>query len=161
MDSLVEERARTLIKRSTERGMKITTAESCTGGLIAAALTDIPGASATFTHGFVTYSNQAKQDMLDVSTDDLERYGAVSAEVAIAMVNGACRKAEADLALAVTGIAGPGGGTAEKPVGLVYIAAATQTSSRVYRHLYPQGSRSFIRLLTVRSALTHLLHEMA
>ena len=106
------------------RGLTLTTAESCTGGLLADRVTDVSGASEVFHEGFVTYSNKAKSELLGVSAELIERHGAVSAEVARAMAEGAKNRAQADFALALTGIAGPGGGSAEKPVGLVHIALA-------------------------------------
>ncbi len=116
---LIEEAGR-LIAMMRSRTLKLATAESCTGGLIAAVLTEVPGASDVLDRGFVTYSNAAKVGMLGVDFDLIMRYGAVSAEVARAMAEGALRCSAADVAVAVTGIAGPGGGTAEKPVGLVH-----------------------------------------
>ncbi len=156
-DKIVSQLAAQLIKDATAKGLTVATAESCTGGLIAAALTDVPGASAVFTHGFVTYANEAKRDLIGVPQAMLDAHGAVSAPVAQTMAEGALRTSGADLAVSVTGIAGPGGGTPEKPVGLVYIATATKGSvPTVHRHLFPKGSRAFIRLLTVRAALRHL-----
>lgn len=154
--------AAAIVERATARGLSVTTAESCTGGLIAASLTDIPGASAVFAEGFVTYADAAKAVALGVPEAVLRRHGAVSAAVARAMAHGALRRAGADVSVAVTGIAGPGGGTAEKPVGLVYIATAATAAAvggtRVDRHLFPQtGSRTFIRTLAVRAALRQVL----
>lgn len=117
-------RAITLIVKAKERGFRVATAESCTGGLVSAALTDIPGASDVFDRGFVTYSNAAKIDMLGVSEAILSAHGAVSAETAQAMARGALEHSLADVAVAITGVAGPGGGTPEKPVGLVHFACA-------------------------------------
>ena len=118
---------------SRARGLKIATAESCTGGLVAAALTDIAGSSDVVDRGFVTYSNEAKQAMLGVPAATLKRHGAVSAETAAAMAAGALKNSQADLAVAITGIAGPGGGSKEKPVGLVYFAAASRGGRRLAR----------------------------
>jgi nicotinamide-nucleotide amidase len=112
-----------VIECCRERGLTVATAESCTGGLVAAWLTDIPGSSAVFDRGFVTYSNEAKEAMLGVPRAVLEACGAVSAETAAAMAAGALAHSRADLAVAVTGVAGPGGGTADKPVGMVAFAA--------------------------------------
>lgn len=117
-------RAITLIVKAKERGLRVAIAESCTGGLVSAALTDIPGASDVFDRGFVTYSNAAKIDMLGVSEAILAAHGAVSAETAQAMAKGALEHSLADVAVAITGVAGPGGGTPEKPVGLVHFACA-------------------------------------
>ena len=116
--------ARALLALLESRGLTLATAESCTGGLIAAALTAIPGSSAVVTRGFVTYSNEAKRDMLGVPWGVLEGFGAVSESVARRMAEGALRQSGADLAVSCTGIAGPGGATPGKPVGLVFIGAA-------------------------------------
>jgi nicotinamide-nucleotide amidase len=105
-----------------QHDLMLATAESCTGGLLAALLTEIPGSSEVFERGFVTYSNQSKSELLDVSVDLLNRHGAVSQEVAIAMSQGALSRSRANLTVSITGIAGPGGGSAEKPVGLVFLA---------------------------------------
>lgn len=126
------EAAGALIASAKAREFKIATAESCTGGLIAAALTATPGASAVLERGFVTYSNEAKVEMLGVPGELIERRGAVSQEVALAMVDGALRNSRADIAVAVTGIAGPDGGSPEKPVGLVHIAAAKRGGARLH-----------------------------
>lgn len=117
-------RAAQLLTETKARGYTIATAESCTGGLIAATLAAVPGASASLERGFVTYSNEAKHEMLGVPADLIAQHGAVSREVALAMVAGALRESPAQIVVAVTGIAGPTGGTATKPVGLVHIAAA-------------------------------------
>ncbi len=116
--------AQNVLDACRARGKKITLAESCTGGLIAAALTEIPGSSDIFERGFVTYSNEAKQEMLGVSGDLIATHGAVSAQVAEAMALGALDRSRAQIALSVTGIAGPGGGSAQKPVGLVHFGLA-------------------------------------
>lgn len=110
----------------------IATAESCTGGLIAATLAAVPGASSSLERGFVTYSNEAKTELLDVPAELIREHGAVSREVALAMVRGALEHSPAHVAVAVTGIAGPGGGTAEKPVGLVHIAAARRDGQTLH-----------------------------
>lgn len=117
-------RASQLLQLTKARGYTIATAESCTGGLIAASLAAVPGASASLERGFVTYSNEAKTEMLGVPAALIAEHGAVSREVALAMVAGALAHSPADIAVAVTGIAGPDGGTVQKPVGLVHIAAA-------------------------------------
>ncbi len=118
------EAARKVIEANRARGKKIVVAESCTGGLISAALTEIPGSSDVFQAGFVTYANEAKVDMLGVSLDVLETFGAVSIAVAWSMAQGALARSEADVAVAITGVAGPGGGTERKPVGTVIFARA-------------------------------------
>jgi nicotinamide-nucleotide amidase len=118
------EGASSLLDAAKAEGLKIATAESCTGGLIAASLAAVPGASASLERGFVTYSNEAKVELLGVPAALINTHGAVSKPVALAMVEGALAHSPADIAVAVTGIAGPDGGSAEKPVGLVHIAAA-------------------------------------
>jgi len=149
---LIEEAGR-LIAEMKSRAVKIATAESCTGGLIATVLTEVPGASEVLDRGFVTYSNAAKVGMLGVDFDLIIRHGAVSAEVAHAMAEGALRCSAADLAVAVTGIAGPGGGTIEKPVGLVYLAVAPALVGRGLRVCrFGDIGRTAIRLATVREA---------
>src|SRR3990172_4722477 len=129
---LLEEAAR-LIADLRGRALKLATAESCTGGLVAGLLTEVAGASDVLERGFVTYSNAAKIGMLGVDPELLRRHGAVSAEVARAMAEGALRCSAADVAVAVTGIAGPSGGTAEKPVGLVHFAAAISAAATLER----------------------------
>lgn len=124
--------AEALLKAAKERGLTIATAESCTGGLIAATLAAVPGASAALERGFVTYSNTAKNELLGVPEALIETHGAVSREVALAMVAGALAHSPADIAVAVTGVAGPDGGTATKPVGLVHIAAARRDGATLH-----------------------------
>jgi nicotinamide-nucleotide amidase len=139
-----------------QNGLKIATAESCTGGLIAATLTAIPGSSDVFERGWVTYSNAAKSENLGVPPDLIAEKGAVSSEVAEAMARGVLRRAQADVAVSVTGIAGPGGGSAEKPVGLVYIGLARKDGwSQVERCEFP-GTRDDVRRHAVARALAHL-----
>lgn len=140
----------------------IATAESCTGGLISALLTDIPGSSSVVERGFVTYSNDAKMEMLGVRPECLALHGAVSRPVAIAMAEGALMHSEADVTVAVTGVAGPGGGTADKPVGLVHIAAARVGGETLHEELrLGDLDRSDIRLLTVRAALALVRRSVA
>ena len=147
------EQAAALLAALQARGLTLATAESCTGGLIAAALTAIPGSSAVVTRGFVTYSNEAKRDMLGVSWGVLEGYGAVSESVARRMAEGALRQSGADLAVSCTGIAGPGGATPGKPVGLVFIGAARKGgATQVLRRVFP-GDRAAVRAATVEQAL--------
>jgi len=138
-----------------KKGLKLTAAESCTGGLISALLTEIPGASDAFERGFVTYSNKSKSDMLGVDAALIRDHGAVSDEVATAMAEAALDEARADVAVAVTGIAGPSGGTAEKPVGLVYVAVMTRKNLMVSKNNF-SGDRNSIRLQSVAKALTML-----
>jgi nicotinamide-nucleotide amidase len=141
----------------TRLQLKIVTAESCTGGLVAAMLTEVAGSSAVVDRGLVTYSNAAKTDLLGVPAAMIERDGAVSESVARAMAEGALARSAADLAVAVTGIAGPGGGTAEKPVGLVHFAAVRRGGeTRHARHVFPDLGRSAIRLAAVREAMIML-----
>lgn len=142
-----------------QRGWLLVTAESCTGGSMAAALTDLPGSSAWFDRGWVTYSNAAKVDLLDVPVELLERWGAVSGPVAEAMAKGALLRSSAELAVAVTGIAGPGGGTPDKPVGLVWFAwgrrgHAVRSGSRVFA-----GDRAAVRQAAVLWGLDGLLQN--
>lgn len=146
--------ARDLLDELRKRGLKIVTAESCTGGLIAALLTEIPGSSDVFERGFVTYSNDAKAETLGVPRAVIEQFGAVSREVAVAMAEGALARSKANIAVAVTGIAGPGGGSVEKPVGLVIIAAARkQSAPMVELHAFGAIGRQDIRLASAHAAL--------
>lgn len=154
----IEATARDIVSAWTKRGLVAATAESCTGGLIAAALTEIAGSSAVVDRGFVTYSNDAKRELLKVSEGTLAAHGAVSRQTAIEMVEGALAASRADIAVAVTGIAGPGGGSAEKPVGLVHIAAANRNGATLHREMrYGDIGRQAIRLATVRTALQMLI----
>jgi nicotinamide-nucleotide amidase len=139
------------------RGLKLATAESCTGGLVAAALTDLAGSSDVVDRGFVTYSNAAKEAMLGVPAITLKRHGAVSAETAAAMAAGAIEHSLADIAVAITGIAGPGGGTAQKPVGLVHFAAASRDGRRLANsRRYGKIGRRRVRERSVAEALALL-----
>jgi len=139
------------------QGLKVATAESCTGGLVAGALTEIPGSSDVVDRGFVTYSDAAKEAMLGVPAAVLERHGAVSRDTAEAMAAGALAMSNADLTVAITGIAGPGGGSAEKPVGLVHFAAAARDGRRLHREKrYGDIGRSMVRAQAVAEALTML-----
>ena len=151
-----------LIHSCRARGIKIAAAESCTGGLIAAVLTDMPGSSDVFERGYVTYSNAAKIEMLGVSGPVIDRHGAVSAAVAVAMAEGALKHSLADISVAVTGIAGPGGGTAQKRVGLVYIAVQRRSdSATVQRFNFPATGRASVRIASVREALRLLSEALA
>jgi nicotinamide-nucleotide amidase len=140
-----------------QRGLKVATAESCTGGLVSGALTEIPGSSDVVDRGFVTYSDAAKEAMLGVPAAVLERYGAVSRETAAAMAAGALANSSADLAVAITGIAGPGGGSAEKPVGLVHFAAAARDGRRIHREKrFGDAGRRTVRAQSVAEAMAML-----
>ena len=141
------------------KGWRIATAESCTGGLVTAALTEVAGASDVVDRGFVTYSNAAKMELLGVPAETLVAVGAISAEVARAMAMGAVTRAGVDLVVSVTGIAGPGAASAEKPVGLVYLGVATRTGARSERHLFA-GDRNEVRRAAMIRAL-ELLKEAA
>lgn len=135
-----------VVREMAARGLTLATAESCTGGLIANRVTDVPGSSAVLTHGFVSYANAAKESQLGVSAESLAEYGAVSEEVCREMVLGALSQSGADIAVAVTGIAGPDGGSDEKPVGTVYIGIAKKGESvRVLRQCHPRARTSFKR----------------
>ena len=135
-----------VIRKMTGKGLKLATAESCTGGLIADRITDVPGASAVLTHGFVTYANEAKVSLLGVSEESLAAQGAVSEEVCSQMVAGALERSGADIAVAVTGIAGPGGGSDEKPVGTVFIGVGKRGDAPVVRRsCHPRSRQSFKR----------------
>jgi len=147
------EQARALTAVCRERRLGLATAESCTGGLIAACLTEIPGVSQIFRGGFVSYANEAKTVALGVSKELLDTVGAVSEEVARAMAEGALKRLDADVAVSVTGVAGPDGGTPAKPVGLVHIAAARKGKPTLHeRHQFP-GDRQAVRLSSVEAAL--------
>lgn len=149
--------AEAVLARHRQAGTKLATAESCTGGMIAAALTEIAGSSDVFERGFVTYSNAAKSELLGVPASLIATHGAVSHEVAAAMAAGALSHSHADAAVAVTGIAGPGGGSTAKPVGLVYIGHAKRGGlPAVERHVF-SGDRAAIRASSVARALEILL----
>jgi len=153
--------ARRVLDLCRARGLHIATAESCTGGLVAAALTDIAGSSDVVECGFVTYSDAAKQKLLGVPAATLKRYGAVSRETAAAMAKGALNNSPADLTVSITGIAGPGGGSKRKPVGLVYFAAASRDGRRLARRRrFGKIGRARVRLRSVAEALA-LLETLA
>jgi nicotinamide-nucleotide amidase len=146
-----------LVARLSDKGLMVATAESCTGGLIAGALTEIPGSSRVVDRGFVTYSNDAKMEMIGVLSGTLDAHGAVSQETALEMVRGALDASRAHVAVAVTGIAGPGGGSQGKPVGLVHLAAAARTGETIHRAMrYGDLGRTGVRLATIRTALDML-----
>ena len=151
------ERAERLLSFCRSEGLRVATAESCTGGLIAACLTEIAGSSDVVDRGFVTYSNEAKRDLLGVPDELLMCVGAVSEEVARAMAEGALARSNATLAVAVTGIAGPGGGTTTKPVGLVHHACAGPGGAVLHRRVVYEGDRGAVRLATVATALDMMI----
>jgi len=151
-------KAKEVLDACRDGGLMLATAESCTGGLTAAVLTDVPGSSAVFERGFVTYSNAAKAEAIGVPQDLIQRHGAVSEQVARAMAEGAIARSHADIAVSVTGIAGPDGGTAEKPVGLVHFACARRehpTQAAAMR--FGDQGREKIRELSVMTALDMVL----
>ncbi len=154
--------AQRLVNDFTAYGLMVATAESCTGGMIAAAITDIAGSSAVLDRGFVTYSNDAKQEMIGVSGETLAAHGAVSSQTAVEMATGALARSNADMAVAVTGVAGPGGGSPEKPVGLVHLALATRAGEIRHEELqFGDIGRDVIRHRTVTVALQALLDAVA
>lgn len=149
-----------IIDLLTEKKKTIVTAESCTGGMIAAALTDIPGASAALYGGYVTYANTAKTRMIHVQARLIRDYGAVSNQVARAMADGARNTAHADYAVSVTGIAGPDGGSDRKPVGLVYVAVSSELATVVIEHRFGDLGRDEIRKASVKAALDLVLQVL-
>ena len=160
-DRETEAAATALLDLCKAKKLIVATAESCTGGLVAGALTDIAGSSAVVDRGFVTYTNEAKHQMLGVPKETIERHGAVSRETAEAMVRGALGHANADLAVSITGIAGPGGGSADTPVGLVYFAAASRGGNLIHRERrFGDIGRGTVRRLSVLEALA-MLTELA
>ena len=148
----------TVLDACRKRGWRVATAESCTGGLVVAALTAISGASDVVDRGYVTYSNKAKMELLGVPEATLATHGAVSGETALAMAKGAIARAAADLAVSVTGVAGPGGGSADKPVGLIYLGVATKSGGHGERRIFA-GDRTEIRRAAMVLALELLLTE--
>ena len=155
------DKARALLNLCRARKLTIATAESCTGGLVAATLTEIPGSSDVFERGFVTYSDAAKAAMLGVPTLVVQRFGAVSRETAEAMARGALAHSPADLAISITGIAGPGGGSPGKPVGLVHFAAAARGGRLIHQECkFGDIGRAHVRQVSVLQALT-MLHALA
>jgi nicotinamide-nucleotide amidase len=154
----IEELATRIITEFTSRGLMVSTAESCTGGLIAGALTEIAGSSAVVDRGFVTYTNDAKIDLIGVAPDTLAAFGAVSKETALQMAHRALYRSRASVSVAVTGVAGPGGGSAEKPVGLVHLSAQSRAGIILHREMrYGDIGRSAVRLATVKTALEMLI----
>lgn len=144
-----------ILDECRKKGLMLATAESCTGGLIGALFTDIPGSSDVFERGFTTYSYRSKTELLGVSTETLEQYGAVSDQVVGIMARNALERSQVDIAVAVSGIAGPGGAVPGKPVGTVYIGVATKEQLVVERHQF-EGDRRQVRMQTVEKALEML-----
>ena len=149
--------ANNVIKTAQDANWIISTVESCTGGMIFAGLTDIVGASAALDRGFITYSNQAKQEMVGVCAKTLEAHGAVSQQCSAAMAVGGITHSAADISLSVTGIAGPGGGTPDKPVGLVWMSIATKDGVQISKRFDFTGDRQAVRSQAVEAGLTLIL----
>lgn len=154
--------AQRVVAENRSLGRTVAMAESCTGGLVAAAITEVPGSSSVLDRGFVTYSNEAKQELLGVSADVIDAFGAVSIAVAWSMAQGALAKSNADVAVAITGVAGPDGGTAQKPVGTVVFAKAVRGADpedvmAEMRNFDPEGSRAEVRRQATLIALELLL----
>ena len=152
------QQAETLVELLKARGLTCATAESCTGGGVGAAITGVPGSSEVFLGGAITYSNAVKHSVLGVSEEALERHGAVSGEVALEMAKGAMRLFASDLAVSITGIAGPGGGSDDKPVGLVWFGIASARGARCEKAIFP-GGRDDVRRAAVIHALGMLTVE--
>jgi nicotinamide-nucleotide amidase len=158
----IETLARLLIDEARQKSLRIVTAESCTGGLVAAAICGVAGASDVFERGFVTYSNRAKQELLGVPGDLIADLGAVSEPVSRMMAEGALENSHAHVAVAITGVAGPGGGTALKPVGTVHIATARTNQALMHRlELFDQDTREGVQMAAVQSALQALLDRVS
>jgi nicotinamide-nucleotide amidase len=156
----LEQRARSVLERCRAAGVRLAVAEACTGGLITASLTAVPGSSAVLERGLVPYSNEAKVELLGVPLELLEVHGAVSAEVARAMAEGLLARAPVELVLAETGIAGPGGATPTKPVGLVFLAVARRGAETVVqRHVFP-GDRGAVRQAASARGLELLIKQL-
>ncbi len=159
LPAILVDKAREVVAANIAAGRTVAVAESCTGGLIAERLTEVAGSSAYFTEGIVAYANEAKVRLLGVPSDLIAEYGAVSAEVAEAMAEGARARGETDFGLSVTGIAGPGGGSEEKPVGLVYIALSDDAHTE-HRKLMLPGDRQLIRSRASQAALDLLRRRL-
>ncbi|MEM9839977.1 MAG: CinA family protein [Pseudomonadota bacterium] len=160
MDGQSLKLAEQVIREATARDMTVATAESCTGGLVSAALTSVSGSSAVFTHGFITYANEAKIGVLGVPESVIASQGAVSQPVAAAMAEGALARATASVSVSLTGIAGPGGGTTTKPVGLVWFGASSAFGTKTERRVFPGRDRHGVRELSVHQALRMLIAEI-
>ena len=148
---------KSLVKKLTKKKLKISFAESCTGGLVASSITSISGASKIFNLGLVTYSNQAKIKFLNVNKNIIRKYGAVSHECCLAMVNNLSKISKANINVSITGIAGPKGGTKQKPVGLVYIGIKKGNKTQINKYLFKNKKRSSIQKATVKKALDLIL----
>jgi nicotinamide-nucleotide amidase len=160
-DQEILNRAQLIVESASARAIRIATVESCTGGLIAAAITEIAGSSKVLDRSFITYSNNSKNEMVGVKVDRLMAFGAVSPEIATDMANGAIKSSDVDLAIAVTGIAGPDGATPQKPVGLIYIALAGRRGTiDVKAFQFEDYGRSAIRLGTVNTALQMIIDHL-
>ena len=161
LNAAITEKAEEVLQVCREKGLMVATAESCTGGLIAGALTAIAGSSAVVERGFITYSNEAKNEILGVPLQLIEDHGAVSPEVATRMAEGALKNSPVDLTVAVTGIAGPDGGTPEKPVGTVQIASACAGKATISEVYLFDGDRDAVREKSVASAFEMMLRQAA
>ena len=148
---------KSLIKKLIKKKFKISIAESCTGGLLASSITSVSGASKIFNLGLITYSNQAKIKFLNVNKNIIKKYGAVSHECCLAMVNNLSKISKANINVSITGIAGPNGGTKQKPVGLVYIGVKKGIKTHIYKCLFKNKKRSSIQQATVKKALNLIL----
>ena len=155
----LEHLAKELVDKATSRNIIITSAESCTGGLLASYITSIPGSSLVFDRGYITYSYESKTEVLGVKQSDIQKFGAVSPEVALAMVKGACANSNAQLGVGITGIAGPTGATETKPIGLVYIATCFNGELRVTEN-YFKGDRNQVRRSAAEKGLQMLLDRL-
>lgn len=153
-------KAESILAACKQQTKTVATVESCTGGLLSATLTELAGSSAMFTHGYVTYSNEAKHEMVGVELRTLGQHGAVSEPVAREMAEGALRRARVDVAVSITGIAGPGGGTEKKPVGTVHFAGAAKGKPTMHIHKQFNGDRNAIRTAAVDQALDMILEAL-
>lgn len=153
----LKQKAEELLTICKTKKILVATAESCTGGMVSSAITDIPGSSEIFDRGFITYSNEAKMEMLGVQAEIIDKYGAVSKETAIAMAEGAIKKSRADISVSITGIAGPGGGSDEKPVGLIYFGfSGRKMAAKHEKHIF-DGNRQQVRQKATLQAIEILI----
>lgn len=160
LDETLCHKAHAILDACKQRGVTLATVESCTGGLLSAALTELPGSSRMFTHGFITYANEAKSEMVGVTAELIKEHGAVSEPVARAMAEGALKASSAYLAISITGIAGPEGGSEHKPVGTVHFAAAMKGKPTIHAQHVFKGDRRAIRMAAVDAALDMILREL-